>query len=150
MSDGRASDGGMAVWQAFLRSYVRLVEQLDRELRDTHDLSLEWYDVLVQLHDHGGASTMGELATSLLISPSNCTRRVDRMVGAGLVHRHRDTSDRRVKVVELTDSGDAMLRRASPTHLAGVQRYFTQSLTARNGPVIAAFLGRIESSLETT
>ena len=150
MSRGEPTTAQIEVWQAYLRSHVRLIARLDDELQAAHSLPLEWYDVLVQLDDVGGRSSMGDLAKSLLISPSNCTRRVDRMVAAGLVLRHRDDSDRRVRIVELTDSGDEQLRQASPGHLAGVQRYFTRYLTPRNRPVVADFLDRIESSLETT
>ena len=83
-----------------------------------------WYDVLVQLHESGGETTMGELASRLLISPSTCTRVVGRMVEAGLVERRVDPIDARVRHAAITREGKQRLRAAAVTHLAGVERHF--------------------------
>ena len=83
----RPSPVGLAAWEGFLRTHLALTRRLDGELVERHGLPLDWYDVLVQLHDAGGEATMGELASRLLISPSTCTRIVGRMADAGLVDR---------------------------------------------------------------
>ena len=120
----RPSPAGLAAWEGFLRTHLALTRRLDNELVERHGLPLDWYDVLVQLHDAGGEATMGELATRLLISPSTCTRVVGRMEGAGLVERRVDPVDARVRHARLTRSGAARLREAAITHLRGVQRHF--------------------------
>jgi len=120
----RPSPAGLAAWEGFLRTHLALTRRLDDELVERHGLPLDWYDVLVQLHDAGGEATMGELATRLLISPSTCTRVVGRMEGAGLVERRVDPVDARVRHARLTRSGAARLREAAITHLRGVQRHF--------------------------
>jgi DNA-binding MarR family transcriptional regulator len=118
----------LQIWESFLRAHHRLIAQLDRELRQQHDLPLEWYDVLLQLHNAGGHRKMGELAEAVLITAPNCTRLVDRMEQAGLVERTVDPDDRRARLAAITSEGTAMLRRAAPTHLAGIERYFTSQL----------------------
>jgi DNA-binding MarR family transcriptional regulator len=120
----RPSPAGLTAWEAFLRSHLALTRRLDRELVERHGLSLDWYDVLVQLHDAGGEATMGELATRLLISPSTCTRVVARMADAELVERRADPVDGRVRHAVMTRAGEACLRAAAVTHLAGIQRHF--------------------------
>jgi DNA-binding MarR family transcriptional regulator len=120
----RPSPAALGAWEGFLRTHLTLTRALDRELRDRHGIPLDWYDVLVQLHDAGGETTMGDLATRLLISPSTCTRVVARMSDAGLVGRRVDPGDARVRHAALTRDGKAMLRAAAGTHLAGIQRYF--------------------------
>jgi DNA-binding MarR family transcriptional regulator len=107
-----------------LRTHLALTRRLDRELVERHGLPLEWYDVLVQLHDAGGEATMGELASRLLISPSTCTRVVGRMANAGLVERRVDPVDGRVRHAAITPAGQDRLRAAAVTHLAGIQRHF--------------------------
>ena len=120
----RPSPAGLAAWEEFLRTHLTLTRTLDRELVARHGLPLDWYDVLVQLNDADGETTMGELAARLLISPSTCTRVVARMADAGLVHRRVDADDARVRHAAITPDGTTMLRAAAATHLAGIQRYF--------------------------
>src|SRR5262245_19912978 len=81
----RPSAAGLTAWEAFLRAHRSLVARLDHDLIEQHGLPLAWYDVLVQLHAAGGETTMGDLASRLLITPSSATRVVERMAAAGLV-----------------------------------------------------------------
>lgn len=121
-------DDRLRVWRLFLEAHTRIVRQMDDDLQDVHQLPIEWYDVLVQLFEAGGRRTMGNLASTLLISPSNCSRLVDRLAAEGFVHREADPDDRRVKHAVLTDTGFEVLKAASPTHMDGVERYFTRFL----------------------
>ncbi len=138
----------LATWRRYLRSHLRLIEQLDRDLRQSHDLPLSWYDVLVQLEEAGEPVVIGDLARRLLISPSNCTRLVDRLVRSGLVERLSglDPDDGRVKHVNITELGRDQLRAAAPTHLRGVEDGFT-SLLSGDQQAVARFLGRVNDRL---
>ena len=121
----RPSPVGLAAWESFLRAHLALTRRLDRELVERHELPLDWYDVLVQLHDAGGEATMGELAARLLISPSTCTRVVGRMADAGLVERRVDPVDARVRhAADSRPMARPDLREAAVTHLAGIERHF--------------------------
>jgi DNA-binding MarR family transcriptional regulator len=139
----RPSPEGLAAWNGFLRVHQALVAELDRELVEQHDLPLAWYDVLVQLQAAGRELTMGEVAERLLISPSTCTRVVERMVGAGLVDRRTDADDARIRHVALTATGRGRLRAAAVTHLDGIERRFAGFL----GPDAARLAGEFEAML---
>ena len=56
-------------------------------------------------------ATLGEIATRLRVHPSNATRLVDKLVGAGLVDRREDTVDRRYLAVTLTPEGRGLVDR---------------------------------------
>jgi DNA-binding MarR family transcriptional regulator len=127
-------------------AHTAVVRALDRELADRHGLPLAWYDVLVQLHESGGATTMGELAELLLIAPSNCTRIVERMQAAGLVDRRVDSADLRVRRVALTVAGGAALRAAAVTHLAGIERHFGAHLSDDQAAGMAAVFAAVQRS----
>ena len=142
MAAPRPSDDALAVWRRWLESHTRIVEQLDRELRNEHDLSLEWYDVLLQLSEGGGERTMSDLADALLISRSNCTRLVDRMEKAELVQRRAGERDHRERIAVLLPAGRRRLRAAAPTHLAGIERLFTGHL-GREHAAVDRFLHRL-------
>jgi DNA-binding MarR family transcriptional regulator len=142
----RPDADGLRAWRAFLHAHQTLVERLDRELVEQHDLPLSWYDVLVQLHEAERELTMGEIAERLLISPSTCTRVVDRMVAAELVSRRIDPDDARVRHIGVTPAGRARLRVAAATHLAGIERHFAGHLAADPSRLAAQFEAMIASA----
>lgn len=136
----RPSDAAMAVWTALLETHAVLVAKLDRELRDAHGLSLEWYDALHVLYAAGGSLRMSELAERSMLSRYNCTRLVDRLAKAGLVRRNRSPDDQRGVVAELTTAGRALVRRAGVTHLAGIRRHVDGVLDEQSALAAAAAL----------
>jgi DNA-binding MarR family transcriptional regulator len=138
----RPSRARLAAWEQFLRSHLALVDRLDRDLVECHGLPLAWYDVLVQLEAAGGESTMGALASNLLIAPSSCTRIVERMTASGLVERRTDDHDHRVRHARLTPDGRSTLKAAARTHLAGIERYFGAFLSDAEAAVLS---GRFEA-----
>lgn len=141
----RPQPDGLAAWRGFLRVHQALIGALDRELQEHHQLPLAWYDVLVQLREHDRELTMGELAECLLISPSTCTRVVERMLASGLLSRRVDEHDARIRHVGLTAVGRARLREAAITHLAGIERHFASVI----GADAARLAGQLDEMLAT-
>jgi DNA-binding MarR family transcriptional regulator len=134
------------VWRLLLAVESRLRDRLDSELRTIHDVSLGDYAVLVNLSEAAGqALRMSELADRLVISRSGLTRRVDAMERRGLVRRRPCPEDGRGSMAELTSAGFDLLRRAAPTHVAGVRRYLVDVLGDLDG--LAQGLSRIEKAL---
>jgi DNA-binding MarR family transcriptional regulator len=110
-------------WRAYLVGTTLLMDRLDRELRDQHQLSLPEYEILVRLSEaEGDRLRMATLADSLSHSRSRVTHTVSRMEAAGLVVRDACLSDGRGVEAVMTDHGRRALEEASPTHVAGVRR----------------------------
>ncbi len=134
----------MAAWRAFLEAHRRTTARLARELQADEDLPLTWFDVLVQLSEAPeGSLRMQELADRVLLSQSGLTRLVDRMEGEGLVERRRCAEDGRGMYAVLTRAGLARLRRAWPTHVAGVRAAFADLLSEEEAEVLARALARV-------
>ncbi|HZD72989.1 MAG TPA: MarR family transcriptional regulator [Actinomycetota bacterium] len=72
-----------------------------------HDLTSQQVWLLGELPKEGGAP-IGSLADVMNCHSSNVTGMVDRLEARGLVTRQPDPSDRRVKLVALTPSGQAL------------------------------------------
>ncbi len=66
---------------------------------------------------HLGPLQQGELCRKILRSGSNVTTVVDNLERGGLVRRERDTADRRIQIVHLTDKGYELVNRALPAHV---------------------------------
>lgn len=130
-------------WRTFLQAHALLSRRLDEELRSEQSMSLAEYDALVQLAlaPHRRLR-MSQLADRVVLSRSGVTRLVDRLEAGGLVERSQCTTDARGAEAVISEEGLARLRRASRTHLRGIDRYFL-------GPLSADELGAIGRSLGT-
>jgi DNA-binding MarR family transcriptional regulator len=138
----------MQAWQAFLRASIRLMERLDAEL-EPHGISLADYEILVNLSgEPDGELRMTELATRTLVSRSGLTRRLDRLVGWGLVERRSCPTDRRGVLAVLTDAGRRRLEQSAPTHVEGVRRHFLDQLVGQDLVALAGGLNAVVESSE--
>jgi DNA-binding MarR family transcriptional regulator len=127
-------------WRAYMMGTELLQHQLDRELRDEHDISLTEYEILVRLSEvEGGRMRMAVLADAMSHSRSRVTHTVKRMEDAGLVERLRSTDDGRGVEALMTRVGRAKLVEAAPTHVRGVRKH----LVDLSAPKDFAALGRI-------
>jgi DNA-binding MarR family transcriptional regulator len=132
-----ARDPRLEPWRAFLQAHARISRRLDEELRVEHDLSLAEYDALLTIADAPARRIrMRQLADRVLLSKSGVTRLVDRLVADGLVERDTCLSDARGAEAVLTDAGLVRLRRASRTHLRGIDEHFLAAVEADALPVI--------------
>jgi DNA-binding MarR family transcriptional regulator len=124
-------DQRLAPWRAFLLAHARVVRRLDEELRAEHDLSLAEYDALLTIADAPDRRIrMRQLADRVILSKSGVTRLIDRLVLDGLVQRDVCLSDARGAEAVLTPAGLDRLRRASRTHLRGIDEHFLSALDA--------------------
>jgi DNA-binding MarR family transcriptional regulator len=136
----------MEAWQAFLRASIRLMERLDAEL-EGHGISLADYEILVHLSgEAAGELRMTELAARTLVSRSGLTRRLDRLVDAGLVERRSCPTDRRGVFAVLTEAGRARLEASAPTHVEGVRRHFIAQLQNQDLRALADSLNAVVES----
>jgi DNA-binding MarR family transcriptional regulator len=134
----------LAAWRGLLRVHSALVKALDAELLATHDLPLTSYEVLINLQAAPGRRRrMAELADGVLLSRSGMTRLVDRLEREGLLERDACTDDGRGTYAVLTDTGEAYLARARPTHLDGVRERFLQHFEPDELHTLATFWERV-------
>jgi DNA-binding MarR family transcriptional regulator len=138
----------LAAWRTFLTCAFALIDILDAELRAESDLTLRWYDVLVQLEEAERPLPMNELASRILSSKSGLTRVVDRMEEAGLVRRERPSRDRRVIEVVLTEQGSAALKSARVVHRRGIYEHFAQQLDERSVAALGRELDKVRAHVQ--
>jgi MarR family 2-MHQ and catechol resistance regulon transcriptional repressor len=83
------------------------------------DLTWSQFAVLEALY-HLGSLTQGEISAKVLKSGSNMTTVIDNLERDGLVRRERDTQDRRLIHVHLTDEGCGKVEAVLPGHVAAL------------------------------
>ena len=132
-----ARDPRLEPWRTFLTAHARITRRLDEELRAEHDLSLAEYDALLTIADAPDRRIrMRQLADRVILSKSGVTRLIDRLVLDGLVERRACASDARGAEAVLTQEGLDRLRRASRTHLRGIEEHFLAAVDSSDLPVI--------------
>ena len=107
----------LEAWISFLRAHASLTRNLSARLEADHGLTLNDYDVMVQLaYAPGRHLRRVDLARSVLLSPSGITRLLDGLEREGWVAKRNCDSDARVTYAVLTDTGLAKFKAARKTH----------------------------------
>ncbi|QGG97157.1 MarR family transcriptional regulator [Actinomarinicola tropica] len=124
------------------------MDQLERELRAEHGLTLADYEILVHLSEAPERRLrMADLADAASVSRSRLTHRVDRMTAQGLVERAPCPTDRRGTFAVLTPAGFSVIEAAAPTHVAGVRRYVVDPLDPAVLDAAGGALGTVAAAI---
>jgi DNA-binding MarR family transcriptional regulator len=134
----------LEAWVAFLRSHAAIIRELSAQLQREHGLTLNDYEVLLHLsHADGGMLRRVDLAERVLLTASGITRLLEGLEKAGFVCKRNCESDARVTYAMLTDAGAEKLRRASATHLRGVDELFLARYSGSELATLAELLSRL-------
>ena len=106
-------DPEVAAWRGLLVAHSRLVPAVEADLRAAGQVSLSWYDVLLELNAAPGRRLrMSELGQRAVLSRTRVSRVVDELAAAGLAERQPDQADGRSSFAILTPAGRNALRMA--------------------------------------
>jgi len=106
----------MELWQSIRTIYRTALKRLNARLAKER-ITFSQYSVLLAL-SRNGPMQMNRLGEHMLVAPANVTGLVDRMGKKGYVRRRRDPKDRRLYVIEPTESGAKIFK--------SISRRFTQ------------------------
>jgi DNA-binding MarR family transcriptional regulator len=100
-----------------IRLEITVWDRLDGRLRERHDLSLAYFEVLHFVAQTPKAGLrVGDLATAMKVTVGGTSKLVDRVESAGLISRAPDPADRRASRLSLTASGKRKLTAAARTY----------------------------------
>lgn len=132
-------------WMAYIRTHARLWDQVETRMRQDGGLTMSRYDVLMQLDTAGGRLGLGELAATIVLSPSGLSKLLDRMDAAGLLVREPDPRDARSTFAKITPRGRTLVRKARRHHHAWLQEVFGEALDDRDVDDLTRIMGRISA-----
>lgn len=130
----------------------RLASRLTDELcvvYRRHGLTEGEFDVLAALRRAGAPfeRAPGELARFTMVTTGAMTKRLDRLVEAGLVTRRPASGDGRGRVVALTEAGRGLVDRAFTEHMRNERRLLdalTPDEAAALEALLTTWLARVE------
>lgn len=122
----------IVTWLTWLRVGTEVPAALGRRLQADSGLSIQDFDVLIQLADvPDGCMRVSALAQAVHWERSRLSHHLKRMEARGLVTRDSASEDARGSVVSLTKAGQRALDDALPAHMEAVREYFFGDLSAR-------------------
>jgi DNA-binding MarR family transcriptional regulator len=129
----------------------RLSREIERRLEPVYTacgLEPGWYDVLATLRRAGSPYQLRPtaFASSLMLTTSGMTKRLDRLEAAGLITRLPDPSDRRGVLIALTPSGHQLVDAAIARHMANEHRILS-GLTGAEQRQLADLLRKLGVTL---
>jgi DNA-binding MarR family transcriptional regulator len=131
-------------WIKLMRAHAAVTRALSARLEAQHGLTLNDYDVLVQLYfAEGHRLRRVDLARSVLLTASGITRLLDGLERAGWVDKARCESDARVTYAVLTPAGLRMFEEARDTHLTDIEELFGTPFSEDELHTIIELLGRL-------
>ncbi|WP_424809777.1 MarR family winged helix-turn-helix transcriptional regulator [Rhodococcus sp. 27YEA15] len=138
----------MRAWRGYMDGNQRLMEILNRELQDAHDLSLADYRILVMLSESpDGALRMSDLADGVLSSRSRLTHQIRRMEAQDVVVRDTCPEDGRGVLARITAEGRRRLAAAAPLHVRGVRKNLVDLLSEHELEVLADVFEKVDKAI---
>jgi len=96
-----------------IRKLMQAGEFYTKELNKKYQVSAPQLNCLLSLYENGPLPP-SQIAKHIMVKSSTVTGIVDRLEQKGLVKRFRNSPDRRIITIELTDSGKNLAQNAPP------------------------------------
>ncbi len=131
-------------WLRFLRAHAAITRQLSARLEAQHGLTMNDYDVLVQLYFAPEQSMRRvDIARAVLLTASGITRLLDGLERGGWVEKKACSTDARVSYAALTEAGVLKFEEARTTHIADIEELFGSNFNEDERDTLAELLARL-------
>jgi len=139
----------LAAYVKLLRATKSVIARIE-PLLAAEGLTPTQLGVLEAVH-HLGPQQHRDLGRKVLTSAGNLTDVVDKLVARGLVRRERDTADRRLVRIHLTEAGSTLITRVFPAHAADIAEALS-SLSMEELATLGTLLRRLglDAAAQTT
>jgi MarR family transcriptional regulator, 2-MHQ and catechol-resistance regulon repressor len=134
---------GVHLWLVLMKAYQALHQGAMRSIAGT-GLCFSDFAVLETLL-HKGPLPVNTIGAKIALSSGSSTAAIDRLEKKGLVRRAADPTDRRTRIVHLSEEGKVLIRRAFGKHAADIEAV-TGSLTTTEQKTLAGLLKKLGMS----
>jgi MarR family 2-MHQ and catechol resistance regulon transcriptional repressor len=119
-TSSRQDSTGVHVWLVFMKAFQALIPHAQESIAQTRlgDSDFRVLEVLL----HKGSLPVNTIGPKVWLTPGSISVAVDRLVKKGLVSRKDHAGDRRVRRVELTSKGRALITRGFREHAEAMER----------------------------
>lgn len=115
----------LPAWKAFLAFHSSVIARIETELRESGQISLAWYDILIELERApAGRLKQNSLAQACILTKSGISRTLDVLQKERLLRRETDSEDRRSNYAVISELGRQRLKEAWPVYRSCILKYF--------------------------
>jgi MarR family 2-MHQ and catechol resistance regulon transcriptional repressor len=140
MTTRKTETAGIHVWLILMKAYQSLHHRAMRSIADT-SLCFSDFAVLEALL-HKGPMPVNTVGAIVALTSGSSTAAVDRLEKKDLVRRGPDATDRRTRIVHLTDNGRNMIETAFRKHAADMEAV-TAGLSAAEKKTLLELLKKL-------
>lgn len=115
-------------WESLFRAQVAVMRCLGADF-PADGISFNEYDVLLNLSQHDNRLRIRDLNEHLLLTQPSISRLIDRLASRGIVTKCSDPKDARGIIVETTEFGTSVFRRAAVKHVESIVDRVGQALS---------------------
>src|SRR5579862_8924462 len=119
MKGGQEKISAPRLWLVMARAYDSMVTYIEGSIT-AQGLGISDFMVLEVLL-HKGPLTISAIGEKVLLASASMTSAIDRLEKRGLVMRRSCSSDRRIRIVELTDCGKAFIEEIYARHVKDLE-----------------------------
>jgi MarR family 2-MHQ and catechol resistance regulon transcriptional repressor len=139
------TDISVELWQSVSTVYRTAIKRLNRRLSEDK-ISFSQFSILRAIGKFG-PMPMSRLSEHMLVAPANITGLVDRLERKGYVERKRDSGDRRLFRIELTEKGRRTYETIAHQFWIYVRHVFSP-LSDSERKLLLGLLARVRKSVE--
>lgn len=131
-------------WIQLHRVQRRLLDAVDKNLKQEGLPPLVWYDVLLELDRAKNTGLRQyEIGNKILLNKHNLSRLIDRLEKKRLLVRYESEEDGRGNLVKITRNGEIILKQIWPVYSQSIQDNFGDKLTSRETEELSNLLNKI-------
>jgi MarR family 2-MHQ and catechol resistance regulon transcriptional repressor len=119
MATRKTDTAGIHLWLVLMKAYQAIEHRAMRSIGDT-TLGFSDFAVLEALL-HKGPLPVNTLGAIVTLTSGASTAAIDRLEKRGLVHRAADATDRRARIVHLSNKGKTLIQGAFRKHAADME-----------------------------
>src|SRR5258707_9237306 len=134
----KQDSAGVHLWLVFMKAFQALLPHAAGSIKRTAlgDSDFRVLEVLL----HKGPLPVNTIGQKVWLTPGSISVAVDRLVRKGLVSRNDHPDDRRVRRVELTPKGRALITRGFGEHAAAMEDVAGGPSKKKTAPLLWAFV----------
>lgn len=126
------------------RSLIKIRSKETLWLAD-RDLTLPQFAILESLY-HLGRLNVGQITQLILSTPGNITVVVKNLHSKGLIKTIASEEDRRIKMLEITEEGTAIMRSIFPLHVKNLTGWYDKALSEEEIQTLSGLLRKLEKA----
>lgn len=130
--------------------YLLIEKQIENYLKQ-YNLSSSKFNMMMVIKHQGGENGISQIDVGkrLIVTASNMTKQLDKLIAEGMVERFALKGDRRVNLIKITKQGSDLLDKIWPGYIETIKK-ISSALSSKERKELSESLAKWFEALENT